>query len=442
TATFAPTEMVTPTLEVKVTPTLEQVCNAADLVAASYQVNLDDSDSSGTGFTLALRLTNMGTCTWTTEYAVLLVGNNGLPLLETQYFSTTAVPGQTVDLLIDLTKPEDFEDFSPAWILQDPQGDVFGHGENADEWFVLNALIGDPGSRWIIPVERCTGEPGYSGLPRYARLMHDPQWMPWPSRMADPDWRAGFYYDWYPETVQLWTRPNGGDGRLPYSKEWLEYLRAIQPNDEAAVWIARVAAGLFNNGNDFIPILKLGRLKDEPIAESISSGGNVVKILEIKHQAGRIEMLYFKYPVPDSAQINYLTKPWLVTKFTSVSIDGKLGNAGGIDVYFPNLSKQTEGYWVDLQRVEFFPELPFCAKVQEDLKVMDGVSDKAEQIGVIAEGQEIVVRNYFLQGSDVWGRIWEGWVRLVFQIDGQPIYPTSWLMETRPPIVFTNSEDE
>lgn len=286
--------------------------------------------------------------------------------------------------------------------------------------------------------EVCAGEPKQIALPRYARLVHDPQWMPWPSRMADPDWPSGFHSDWYPETVQLWTRPKGGDGRLPYSKAWLEYLRAIQPNDEAAVWIARIAAGLFNPGNDFIPILNLDELEKEPVAEGISSGGNVVRILEIKKNSGRVEMLYFRDSPPSRFDVNYLTMPWLVTKFTSISIDGEVGNAGGIDVYFPNLAKQKGGYWVDMQRVELFPALPFCAQVKETLSVQKSPGDGARRLRVLVSGQEVVVREYFLQGSDVWGRINDGWVRLVYQVDGQPLYPTSWSMETRPPIMFSD----
>ena len=286
--------------------------------------------------------------------------------------------------------------------------------------------------------EECASEAQQTGLPRYARLMHDPQWMPWPSRMGDPEWPSGFHYDWYPETVQLWTRPKGGDGRLPYSKAWLEYLRAIQPDDEAAVWIARIAAGLFNSGNEFIPILNLEAMEKEPVAESISSGGNLIRILEIKNNSGRIEMLYYKDSPPSKTEVNYVATPWLISKFTSISIDGEVGNAGGIDVYFPNLAKQPEGYWVDMQRVELFPALPFCAEGKQTEPVYTSPDDKSLRKGVLVRGQEIVIREYYLKGSDVWGQTSKGWIRLVYQRDGQPIYPTSWEMETRPPIVFSN----
>jgi hypothetical protein len=283
----------------------------------------------------------------------------------------------------------------------------------------------------------CEDEAKITQVPRFGRLMHDPQWMEWPSRMADPDWNSGFYYDWYPETVKLTTGPKSGDGAFNYTREWLEYLRELQPNDLAATWIARVAAGLFNARNEFIPILNLDQLENQPIAESISSGGNVIKILEIKNGSARIEMLYLQKGPPNVSDVNYETKPWLVTKFTSVSLDGQLGNAGGIDVYFPNIAKVKKGYWVTMKRVELFPPVPFCGVVEGTLNVHTAPSIFASVTGRVTDGDAITIREYLPQGSDVWGRIDEGWILIEYLSRvGLPVYPTSWEMETRPPLDF------
>ncbi|HLD94402.1 MAG TPA: hypothetical protein VI703_09415 [Anaerolineales bacterium] len=282
----------------------------------------------------------------------------------------------------------------------------------------------------------CEGEGTITKPPRFGRLMHDWQWMEWPSRMADPDWNRGFYLDWYPETVKLWSAPGGGEGSVSYNKEWLQYLRELQPNDYAAVWITEIAAGLFNRGNQSIPILNLSQLKKEPVAAGVSSGGNVVKILEFASGSGRIEMIYSRSQPPSVLDLNYRAKPWLVTKFTSVSIDGRLGNAGGIDVFFPNLAKQTEGYWVDLKRVELFPALPYCAVVKETLVIHTAPAIFARAIGKVTAGDQVTVREYLPQGSNVWGRTDEGWILLEYLNRGVPLYPTNWEMETRPPIYF------
>jgi hypothetical protein len=286
-----------------------------------------------------------------------------------------------------------------------------------------------------IAAQSCATAAKVSGA-RYARLMHDPQWMPWPSRMHDPGWHSGYYLDWYPETVQLWVNPRGGDGRFRYPAAWLHFLREMQPSDETAVWIARVGAGIFAHGNKDIPILNLSQLKEEPQAEAISSGGNVVKVLEVRNNSIRIEMLYFKDQPPSHNLVNYTYTPWLVTKFTSVSYDGELGNAGGIDVYFPNLAKQESGYWIDGQRVEMFPDLPFCATARRALVARLSASPYGIPTTVVQPGVVLPITEYMPRGSDVWGLTYLGWVRLVYQFQGQPVYDTSWEMETRPPIYF------
>jgi len=291
-------------------------------------------------------------------------------------------------------------------------------------------------SQLQVTVIDCPVQPA-QGFPRFARLMHDPQWMPWPSRMGAPDWPSGFHYNWYPETVPLLGNPKGTKASVPYSREWLQYLRELQPSEGAAVWIARVAAGLFNNGNAFIPILELDQLEQDPVAAAVSSGGNLVNVLEIKNGAARIEMQYFKADPPDPTEVNYLKTPWLVTKFTSVSVDGKLGNAGGIDVYFPNLADKEEGYWVDLERLEFFPQLPLCATVIDSVSVVNTIEGFAKEVAALEEGQTIVIYEYLPQGSNVWGRSDQGWILLEYlNSAGRPVFPTSWTMDTRPPILF------
>ncbi|MDH5508128.1 MAG: NBR1-Ig-like domain-containing protein, partial [Anaerolineae bacterium] len=441
TFTFTPTFTYTPIPTATFTPSPSPLCNAAHLLAQGYVNDSAGPVTIGSHIALIWQVTNVGTCTWTNEYSIILLENDGFITPQSQYFIGTAVPGETIHIPVELTVPSQPGNYHAVWKFQDPLGELFGYGPHASYYFVLNLSINEEVSvvshkNWIIPSQTCSNQPTESALPRYARLMHDPQWMPWPSRMGDPDWPSGYYYDWYPETVPLWTRPRGGDGRFPYSRAWLEFLRAIQPDDETAVWIARVAAGLFNRTNDFIPILNLDELQKEPIAESISSGGNVVKVLEIKNRSARIEMFYLSDGPPDAQYYNYQSVPWLVTKFTSVSIDGDLGNAGGIDVYFPNVAKQPEGYWVDMVRVEMFPELPFCATVTGEAPVKASPSTEAYTYGYMKLGQQFVIYDYMPKGSDVWGRIKEGWVQLVYQVDGQPVYPTTWSMETRPPIKF------
>jgi hypothetical protein len=282
----------------------------------------------------------------------------------------------------------------------------------------------------------CVDTPKDKKFPRFARLMHDYQWMEWPSRMQDPEWHSGFHLDWYPQTVQLWPKPKGGDGKIPYSRDWLEYLRDLQPNDSGAVWLARISAGLFNRGQADIPILNLDQLQGQAVAQNISAGGNVVRILQVRNGSGLVETLFYKKAAPSASAVNYQKTPWLVSKFTSISIDGEIGNAGGIDVYFPLLSKDKAGSWVDMDRVEYFPRLPVCVTVKSERNVLAGAGFGSRVVGTLSKGAIVAVLEYMPQGSNVWGRTSQGWILLEYLVDGVPVYPTSWTMETRPPILF------
>ena len=283
----------------------------------------------------------------------------------------------------------------------------------------------------------CNGEPQNRDYPRWGRLKHDPQWMEFPSRMADPDWPRTYYLNWYPETVPLYTGPHSGDGQISYSKAWLEYLRDLQPSDAAATWITTISAGLFNRQNQSaIPIFNLDQLKVQPIAESISAGGNVVKIQEIKNGSARIETVRATNKAATPSSLSYQNKPWLVSKFTAVSIDGQLGNAAGRDVYFPILSKPGKNLWVELKRVELFPMLPMCV-VLDSGRAVYSAPRTGNKVTTLAAGQSVTLFEYMPQASNVWARVSNGWILIEYLADdGTPVYPTSWTMKTHPPIIF------
>jgi hypothetical protein len=63
-------------------------------------------------------------------------------------------------------------------------------------------------------------------------------------------------------------------------------------------------------------------------------------------------------------------------------------------------------------------------------------SQSSQVVAPLPVGQSLAVREYLPQASDVWGRTDYGWLLLTYQTDGVPIYPTTWEMETRPPILL------
>ena len=85
-----------------------------------------------------------------------------------------------------------------------------------------------------------------------------------------------------------------------------------------------------------------------------------------------------------------------------------------------------------LKRITVDPEI-FGGK-----PIIRGLRIAVEHVlGMLAAGEVVIVHEYLAQGSNVWGRTDQGWIRLLYLNGaGRPIYPTSWEMDTRPPILF------
>jgi hypothetical protein len=85
----------------------------------------------GESFSKVWRLKNIGSCSWTTGYALVFMsgdrmgGDTFVPL------SQTVLPGQTVDLAIEMVAPTDPGDHRGYWGLRTDSGVFFGVGAGA-----------------------------------------------------------------------------------------------------------------------------------------------------------------------------------------------------------------------------------------------------------------------------------------------------------------------
>ncbi len=138
----------TPTLTPSITPTpsptskfessrsggsgsgVDENCNMAKFVA-HVTVSEGASIPTGVQFTKTWRVENIGTCTWTTSYRLVysdgdLMGadEDGVPLPE------EVAPGETVDISIKFSTPDEPGEQDGYWIFQDNLGYWFGLGES------------------------------------------------------------------------------------------------------------------------------------------------------------------------------------------------------------------------------------------------------------------------------------------------------------------------
>lgn len=91
----------------------------------------------GATFTKIWRLKNVGTCTWTTSYALVFVSGErfGAPLAIS--LPTNVPPGQTIDVAVNLTAPNQSGRYRGNWQLRNASNVLFGIGADANSSFFV-----------------------------------------------------------------------------------------------------------------------------------------------------------------------------------------------------------------------------------------------------------------------------------------------------------------
>jgi hypothetical protein len=135
-----PTSTPLPTNTPLPTATTVSYC---DWLSFVKDVTVPDGSTLAPGetFTKTWRLKNRGTCTWTPDY--MLVFTSGA-----QMGGTTAVrlpgyvsPGQTVDVSVTLTSPDEIGKHTGYWMLRNPSGALFGYGDKANQAFYVEIRV-------------------------------------------------------------------------------------------------------------------------------------------------------------------------------------------------------------------------------------------------------------------------------------------------------------
>ena len=97
--------------------------------------------NSGTHFTKTWRLTNTGACTWTSDYDVVFFTGDKIGGPSSFSLDDTVRPGETVDISVDLTAPNNLGTYAGYWKLRNA-GDVpFGIGPWAQDPFWVNIKV-------------------------------------------------------------------------------------------------------------------------------------------------------------------------------------------------------------------------------------------------------------------------------------------------------------
>lgn len=257
---------------------------------------------------------------------------------------------------------------------------------------------------------------------QYFRVKHDNQlaMFNYRSRTADKAWSGR---DQTPEVVPLFGSPGtaASTNRTRLVGTWETLINTLNGNDEEKLrYLKAPHTALFNTAGF-------------PQLESLTMGGNIVLLDEIRGEWGRVQTLDYNNP-PDLVGVTYTTRPDLIHKFVVVGWrrDSKttiIVNPPPGSLYWPLVSK--DPVWIEMSRLEKFPDLPMTVAVNKTLYVQSTpgpTNDPTER--QLEAGETARIVEYHPSGSTVWGRLLGGgWVTLLWGRE----YPTSWKMETVPP---------
>ena len=102
-------------------------CDAAQFIA---DVTIPDGTvvAPGATFVKTWRLKNVGSCTWTTAYAIVFTGGDQLGAPAVVNMPSSVAPGASVDITVNMTAPTTPAHYRGNWKLRNASGSLFGVG--------------------------------------------------------------------------------------------------------------------------------------------------------------------------------------------------------------------------------------------------------------------------------------------------------------------------
>ncbi|MFN2233592.1 MAG: NBR1-Ig-like domain-containing protein [Anaerolineales bacterium] len=101
--------------------------------------------NQGESFTKTWRFRNEGTCTWTTDYAIVFHSGDNMSAPIEVAFPETVLPGELVDLSVDMKAPTRGGQHQSNWEFKNPLGEQFGAGISGKDlfWVLINVRFLD-----------------------------------------------------------------------------------------------------------------------------------------------------------------------------------------------------------------------------------------------------------------------------------------------------------
>lgn len=127
-----------------VIPSMTPTVKACDKATFIKDVSIPDGTElePGEDFTKTWRLRNDGSCTWTSSYSLVFDSGDSMDGPASQQLTSgTVAPGETADISVDLTAPNNPGTFKGDWKLRNNSGVVFGIGSSGNTAFFVEIEV-------------------------------------------------------------------------------------------------------------------------------------------------------------------------------------------------------------------------------------------------------------------------------------------------------------
>ena len=120
-----------------------EICT--DRVAFIMDVTIPDDTEieAGETFTKVWRFRNEGTCSWNTSYDLVFHHGDHMSAASAVVLSGSVMPGQIVDLSVDMVAPVEPGTYQGFWILRNGEDVLFGLGAGGDVAFWAKIVVAD-----------------------------------------------------------------------------------------------------------------------------------------------------------------------------------------------------------------------------------------------------------------------------------------------------------
>jgi len=116
--------------------------------AAQFLADITYPDGSlvprNTTFVKIWRIRNVGTCTWSTSYAIVFTGGDGMGAPASIPMPGSVAPGQYIEIPVTMVSPGKDGGYRGYWKVRNAAGALFGIGAQADTSFWVDIRVTGP----------------------------------------------------------------------------------------------------------------------------------------------------------------------------------------------------------------------------------------------------------------------------------------------------------